>query len=114
MKKNKTSVIITSFILAMLILVGCSQSGSSQSGSSQSGNEFIGKWHDNNVDCTITRSGNQYVLDIKNPRGMIDGTYTGTYDNGTLKVSSGLIGSVSHLQNEDVILIAGAKLQRVK
>jgi hypothetical protein len=110
MKNSKhrphVSAAVMTVLVAALALAGCSRSGS----------EFLGKWSARDIDVTITRSGSQYVVACKNPDGLMNGTFTGSYEKGLLKLPMDMLGDmgVSYLKGEDSIVFAGAKLKRVK
>ena len=102
--KSRASALIAAVLFSVLVISGCSRSG----------DQYLGRWKGPNVEITITRPSSEFVLDCKNPGGMVNGTYTGKYEDGALKLSMAMFGSVTYLKDEDAILLAGEKLRRVK
>lgn len=77
--------------------------------------DLTGKWECQ--DCSgetliITKSGDNYVIIYNGPGG--GDTYSGKYDNGTIKIGQSFIGDISYNNDNQKIYFMGIEFSRMK
>jgi hypothetical protein len=94
------------FALCLLaVLASCSRIGK---------DPFLGQWKSQNVELTITKDGDLYVIDAKNPAGMFNGRFTATLKEGKLVLSQSMFGDITHSSERDVLYFGGEEFHRIE
>lgn len=98
------SVWLLLFVFCLIgILASCS-----------TGDPFVGHWKSRNVELTITKDGDLYVVDAKNPAGLFNGRFTATLKEGKLVLSQSLFGDITRSSEREVLYCGGQEFHRIE
>ncbi|MEY3759064.1 MAG: hypothetical protein RIR39_555 [Pseudomonadota bacterium] len=90
--------------IAVLLLGACSVGGP----------DLTGSWKGQDVTFEVSKEGELYKVVVNNPGGMVNGTFTGKYQDGAIKVGAPMCGDITYSKEADKLYFCGAELGRVK
>lgn len=74
---------------------------------------LTGKWQSRNVTLTITKEGDNYLINSHNPRGMASGNFSGKYENGVINIGQSILGNITYSKEKDKLYWSGEEFSRV-
>jgi len=95
--------LVVSVLLLLLVVGACSPSVP----------DLAGEWRGPNITLNISREGGLYKVVCRNPRGGMNGTYTGKFHDGAIRVGT-LCGDITYSQQADKLYFCGDELSRMR
>lgn len=102
--------IIFAFVLAAFALVALTRLRGHASTP-----ELAGRWKSWRSEFRISKQGDQYVIVVSNPAGLLGGTYSGRFRDGALRLTgplAPLCGEISYSRESDKLEFCGEEFER--